>query len=219
MPGHSQPGPSAYQHGRRPTSSPTRRRRPRGPGYRHRYTNPHTQQYRYRQPITRLRRGPIARSSSGHNTETRDMATWCHIGGGGEASYASSTSWETQLRPPRGAVPAPAPFTGRTLEDLRRIDPLHPLPEEAFVGWCEICDQCMVSERAHNSSPRHKAQEQMYQKLHAALVSGPQKQVARRLLNHLKPERPAPVQRLVPSLPVEHEDPLQDVHLLDMDGS
>lgn len=138
--------------------------------------------------------------------------------GGGEASYASSTSWETQLRPPRGAIPAPAPFTGRTLDDLRRIDPLHPLPEESFVGWCEVCDQCVVSESAHNSSPRHKAREQMYQTLQAAMAPGPQQQVARRLLSHLQPEPPAPIQRIIAPPPAaQQEDPPEGAHLLDMD--
>lgn len=123
------------------------------------------------------------------------------------------------LNPPRGTSPVPAPSMGRPREDVEHIDRLLPLPEESFAGWCQICNQRVISETAHTASPRHKERDRMHQALQVALAPGPQQQAARRILI-LARELSAPVQRTVAPLAAAKQKDLPEIaHLLDMNDN
>lgn len=68
------------------------------------------------------------------------MATWCHTRGGTEATFFLTAPWNLQEHPGRGNVPALAPFTRCSADDLCHDDPFWPLPEEANIGWCRLCE-------------------------------------------------------------------------------
>lgn len=210
--------PGYNRHGSGVRRSPPPPRRYHGRGFhagRGRYHAP-----RHHHEIARTSRPPPRYHRPTHGARaTRDVATWCHIGGGAEASYTSSSSWDTQPRPARGALPAPAPFTGRSRDDLRRIDPLRPLPEEAFVQWCALCAQCVVSESAHESSETHRERLRLQATLQQALAPGPQQEATRRLLQELAAALQGPGDaRMGQQIPLQpRENALQGEDLIDME--